>query len=89
MQRILIASDDGFSRELIRLALAGLGAEVRCAGCGAELERLCARVLFDLIIVLQTAPFFCGRELIGRLRPPDCAGRWSMWCRGSRASRRC
>ena len=70
MQRILIASDDGFSRELIRLALAGLGAEVRCAGCGAELERLCARVLFDLIIVLQTAPFFCGRELIGRLRPP-------------------
>ncbi|MDE5578995.1 MAG: response regulator [Alistipes sp.] len=69
MQRILIASDDEFARELIRLSLEGLGAEVRCSGCGGELERLCGRVLFDLIIVLRTAPFFCGREIIGRLRP--------------------
>ncbi len=69
MPRILIASDDEFARELVRLALAGVDAEVRCAGCGAELERLCARVLFDMVIVLRTAPFFCGRELIGRLRP--------------------
>ena len=69
MPRILIASDDEFARELVRLALAGVDAEVLCAGCGAELERLCARVLFDMVIVLRTAPFFCGRELIGRLRP--------------------
>ena len=69
MQRILIASDDEFARELIRLSLEGLGAEVRCSGCSGELERLCGRVLFDLIIVLRTAPFFCGREIIGRLRP--------------------
>ncbi len=69
MQRILIASDDEFARELIRLALGGLGAEVRCSGCGEAMESLCARVLFDLVIVLRTAPFFCGRELIGRLRP--------------------
>lgn len=69
MPRILIASDDEFARETIRLALAGLDAEVRGVGCGAELERLCGRVSFDLVIVLRTAPFFCGRELIGRLRP--------------------
>jgi len=69
MQRILIASDDGFARELLRLTLAGSGAEIRCVGCGTEIERLCARMLFDLVIVLRTAPFFCGRELIGRLRP--------------------
>ncbi|MDE5708774.1 MAG: DNA-binding response regulator [Alistipes sp.] len=69
MQRVLIASDDEFARELIRLALSGVEAEVRCCGCGAEVERLCGRVLFDLVIVLRTAPFFCGRGLIGRLRP--------------------
>lgn len=69
MQRILIASDDEFARELIRLALVGLQAEVRCSGCGEAMERLCARVLFDVAIVLRTAPFFCGREAIGRLRP--------------------
>ncbi len=69
MQRILIVSDDEFARELIRLTLAGLHAEVRCSCCGEAMERLCARVLFDLVIVLRTAPFFCGRETIGRLRP--------------------
>ena len=69
LQRILIASDDEFARETIRFALAGLDVEVRCAGCGAELERMCGRVAFDLVIVLRTAPFFCGREAIGRLRP--------------------
>ena len=66
MPRILIASDDEFARELVRLALAGVDAEVRCAGCGAELERLCARVLFDMVIVLRTAPFFCGPEGLRR-----------------------
>ncbi|MCM1249961.1 MAG: DNA-binding response regulator [Alistipes sp.] len=54
---------------MIRLALSGVGAEVRCCGCGSELERLCGRMVFDLVIVLRCAPFFCGRELIGRLRP--------------------
>lgn len=69
MHRILIASDDEFSRDLIRLALRGVEAEVRGCGCGRELERLCARAGFDLVIFLQTAPFFCGRTAIAALRP--------------------
>ncbi len=69
MHRILIASDDEFSRDLIRLALRGVEAEVRGCGCGPEWERLCARAGFDLVIFLQSAPFFCGRAAIAALRP--------------------
>ncbi len=69
MQRILIASDDDFLREMIRRALTGLDAEVRGTRCGREMERLCRRMLFDLVIVLGAGPFLCGRDPVRHSRP--------------------
>lgn len=69
MHRILIVSDDVFLRDLVRLSLADMHAEVRCAACGVEMERLCRQVLFDLVVVLRTSPFLCGRDVVRNLRP--------------------
>lgn len=69
MHRILIVSDEGFLRDMIRLSLSGLQAEVRCASNTGQMRRLCRSVLFDVVIVLQTAPFFNGADWAGELRP--------------------
>ena len=49
--------------------LCDLEAEVKSTPCDGEMERLCRRMLFDMVIVLQAAPFMCGRDPIGTLRP--------------------
>lgn len=69
MHRILIVSDEGFLRDLVRLSLAGLQAEIRCAAGAAQMQHSCRRMLFDLVIVLQTTPFLCGRDVVRDLRP--------------------
>lgn len=69
MHKILIVSDDVFMRDLIRLSLADMQAEVRCSASGKEMELLCGRVLFDLIIILRTAPLLSGSDMIRSLRP--------------------
>ena len=66
MHRVLIVSDERFLQRLVGFALTGLDAEVHYAE-GAE--RRCRRTLFDLILVLEVAPFLSGRNLIGRVRP--------------------
>lgn len=69
MRRILIVAEDAFARDVIRLSLAGLGAEVRCtAGCEG-MRTLCRREAFDLVIVLQAAPFLCGGNPVREVRP--------------------
>ncbi len=69
MQRILIVSDDEFLRQMVCRTLCDLDAEVKSTPCNTEMEQLCRRMLFDLVIVLQAAPFLCGRDPIGTLRP--------------------
>ncbi len=69
MHRILIVSDEEFLRNLVRLSLADMQVEVRCAAGTAEMQRICRRVLFDLVIVLQATPFLCGRDVVRELRP--------------------
>lgn len=69
MHRILIVSDDVFLRDLICLSLVDMQAEIRCAEDGAQMERMCRRILFDVVLVLQTAPFLCGRDVVRALRP--------------------
>ena len=69
MYRILIVSDDIFMRDVVRLSLAGLQAEVRSAPDTAEMERMCRRILFDVVIVLHVAPFLCGRDIVRGVRP--------------------
>lgn len=64
MYRILIVSDDIFMRDVVRLSLSGLRAEVRSASDAAEMERMCRRILFDVVIVLHVAPFLCGRDVV-------------------------
>ena len=67
--RILIVAEDAFEREVIRLSLAGLGAEVRCADDGDAMRQLCRRLAFDLVIVLRATPFLCGGNPVRELRP--------------------
>lgn len=69
MQRILIVSDEEFLRDLIRLSLADIEAEVRCASDAAEMERMARRMLFDLVIFVGTSVFFTGRDVVRTLRP--------------------
>ena len=69
MNRILIVSDDIFLRDMVRLSLADMRTEVRCAADAGEMERLCRRVLFDLVIVLHAAPFLRGRDVVRSIRP--------------------
>lgn len=69
MHRILIVSDDAFLRDLVRLSLLDIEAEVRCASDGKQMQRLCRKVLFDLVIVLRVAPFLCGDNPVRDLRP--------------------
>lgn len=67
--RILIVAEDAFARDVIRLSLAGLGAEVRCVSDCAGMRALCRRMTFDLIIVLQSAMFLCGGNPVREVRP--------------------
>ncbi len=69
MYRILIVSDDLFLREMIRLTLSGLNAEVRCVETGDALWRLTHRVVFDLVVLLGSKPFLCRDDAVRRLRP--------------------
>lgn len=69
MARILIFSTDDLLAELVRSALMGLGAEIRTAADYAAFLRLSGRMVFDLVLVLETAPFWGGRSLFRRLRP--------------------
>lgn len=69
MARILIYSTDVLMAELVRSALYGLGAEIRLAIDRQTFERLAARMVFDLVLVLEAAPFWSGRELFRRIRP--------------------
>ena len=69
MNRILIVSDDIFLRDMVRLSLADLRTEVRCAADADQMMRMCGRVLFDVVIVLRMSPFLCGRDVVRDVRP--------------------
>jgi len=68
-RRILIVAEDAFVRDLIRLSLVGLGAEVRCVTDCEGMRALCRRVTFDLIIVMQASMFLCGGNPVREMRP--------------------
>ena len=83
MHRILIVSDEEFLRDVIRLSLADMQADVRCASDVPDMQRMVRRMLFDLVVVVGTSAFFTG------CAPPVSDGRWSTSWRGSRPNRRC
>ena len=56
-------------RDMVRLSRIDMRTEVRCAADADEMEGLCRRVLFDLVIVLHVAPFLCGRDVVRGVRP--------------------
>ena len=66
MHRILIVSDEEFLRDVIRLSLADMQADVRCASDVPEMQRL---VRFDLVVVVGTSAFFTGCDVVRTLRP--------------------
>ncbi|MFR6633791.1 MAG: hypothetical protein ACLUQ6_00780 [Alistipes onderdonkii] len=57
-------------RDMVRLSLIDMRTEVRCAADADEMEGLCRRVLFDLVIVLHVA-FLAGRDVVRGVRPRD------------------
>lgn len=69
MHRILIVSDEEFLRDVIRLSLADMQAEVRCASGLPDMQRMARRMLFDLVIVVGTSVFFSGCDVVRTLRP--------------------
>lgn len=68
-RRILIVSEDAFVRDLLRLSLVGLGAEVRCVADCEGMRTACRRVIFDLIIVSRASMFLCGGNPVREVRP--------------------
>ncbi|MEG0807671.1 MAG: DNA-binding response regulator [Alistipes sp.] len=69
MNRILIVSAEPFMRDLVRLSLDDMQAEVRCVKDVAQMHALCRRVLFDVVIVLRLSPFLNGSNPVLGLRP--------------------
>ena len=69
MHRILIVSDEEFLRDVIRLSLADMQADVRCASDVSDMQRMARRMLFDLVIVVGTSAFFSGCDVVRTLRP--------------------
>ena len=68
-RRILIVARDRFACEVVRLSLAGLGAEIDCTPDCAGMRKLCRAVRFDLILVLQASLFLCGGAPVREVRP--------------------
>lgn len=69
MHRILIVSDEEFLRDVIRLSLADMQADVRCASDVPDMQRMVRRMLFDLVVVVGTSAFFTGCDVVRTLRP--------------------
>lgn len=69
MHKILIVSGDDFLRDLFRLSLAGMQVEIRFAANAGQMEQLCRRVLFDLVVVLNASTLLDGRDVVRLVRP--------------------
>lgn len=56
-------------REMVAALLADVAVQVRTADAIAAVERECRGGAFDLVIMLDIAPFFDGSEPLSLLRP--------------------
>lgn len=74
MHRILIVSDEEFLRDVIRLSLADMQADVRCASDVPDMQRMVRRMLFDLVVVVGTSAFFTAATWCARCAPPVSDG---------------
>ncbi len=66
MPKIAILSDDGLLRRMLSLSLAGLPIDVGCGSCRSVGGTLLSDA--DLMILMQTAPFYSGGEICRRLQ---------------------
>lgn len=66
--RVLVADDSTTHRELLRIMLVQMGAEVTLAMDGAEAMALLSREAFDLLVVDIEMPRLSGIEVIRHLR---------------------
>lgn len=69
MYRILIVSEDAFLRNMVAHSLSDLGAELRSAAGTEQMQQMCSRSLYDLVIVLDVGVLLDGRDMMRRLRP--------------------
>ncbi len=69
--RLLVVDDHPANRELVRLFLAAVGADVVEAGDGQEAVELAARQPFDVILMDLRMPRLDGASALGRIRAGD------------------
>lgn len=69
MKSILIVGEDLLLREMTAALVADLAVAIRTADKIDEVEEEYRQARFDLIILLDTYPFFNGSKHIARLRP--------------------
>jgi len=66
--RVLVADDHATNRELVRLFLAGVGADITEAADGEEAARLAAEWPFDVIMLDLRMPVLDGLGALQRIR---------------------
>ncbi len=69
MKKILVAGNDLLLREMVASLLADMEVEIHAAEHIADTEQECRRGYYDLVIILDLAPFFNGSEPVAQLRP--------------------
>jgi signal transduction histidine kinase/CheY-like chemotaxis protein len=66
--RVLVTDDHPANRELVRLFLAGIGAEITEAGDGEQAAEAAAREVFDVILMDLRMPRLDGIGAVARIR---------------------
>ena len=69
MKRVLIAGSEKILREMIVAILADIPVEIRTVDSVDIIQSECRHGCFDLVIMLDLAPFFDGTKPIELLRP--------------------
>ena len=69
MKRVLIVGSEPLMREMMAALLADIAVEIRTVNRIADAEYECRCGAFDLVIMLDLAPFFDGSEPMSLLRP--------------------
>lgn len=67
MNKILIVSEDLFLRDMVRMSLDGVGAEIVCVSGAAEAVPSCAAAVYDVVLVLGVGPLL-GGDLLQAVR---------------------
>lgn len=90
-QRVLVVDDNSTNRELVRLFLSGIGAEISEAVDGEEAVRMASELPYDLILMDLQMPVLGGHGALTRIRsrpgPNDATPIIAFTAQGDASSR--